>query len=152
MIWANYSISKTRFVFRQLCLRWMSWGLEPEFKPTSQDGTIVNVLRSWSTKAFTGWLYVCHISVAACRNTEHCRRYVHDRQFENRRSQWERRQKLGDKFSLQLLFLESSNSPSLRIDENKMDLFSFFVSNVADINYLKHFVTTQGTSVLCFNA
>ena len=39
----------------------------------------------------------------------------------------------------------------LRVDDNKMELFSFLASNVADIDTNKHLITTQGTGILCSN-
>ena len=52
--------------------------------------------------------------------------------------------------------VESSAVPGnwqefLRIDDNKIELFSFLASNVANIDTNKHLVTTQSTSVLCSN-
>lgn len=39
----------------------------------------------------------------------------------------------------------------LRIDENKMELFSFLASNMANIDTNKHLIITLGPSVLCSN-
>lgn len=56
----------------------------------THDAVIVNMLRPRTTKAFQDYAnVVCHISVAACRNTWHCVGYihVHDIQLEIRHSQ-----------------------------------------------------------------